>query len=64
MENAYQKGRHLSRLESEPEIADARDIFFRGDPNYERQAGEKTNWQGRKAEPGENILFQPLPALE
>ena len=47
----------MSSLESEPGIADAQDIFFRGDPNCERLAGEKTDWQGREAVAGENILF-------
>jgi hypothetical protein len=34
----------LSSPESEPGIAGGRDILFREDPNYERQAGEKTKW--------------------
>jgi hypothetical protein len=61
VENACQKGRQLSILKSQLEIAGGRNIFFRGDPNYERQAGEKTDWQGRKAVAGEKILFQPFP---
>ena len=60
-ENACQKGRQLSILKSQLEIAGGRDIFFRGDPNHERQAGEQTDGKWREAAACENIRFQPFP---
>jgi hypothetical protein len=49
MENAYQKGRYLSILKSQPEIADARGIAFRGDPATKgRLARRRTGRGGRR----------------